>query len=175
MGLQVGKLSENFDAGDAGNLSSGNAEYNIEHSKSNNMDYVTAPAENQPHVMQSPKVILTLDATTTEAIVYAKNWTMSVLMQWTKSVNCLMNCLNFCPAAMKLHCPSIIYVYYRSQMLVRARQANRDLYLSLGPGVTCLRHNPRWSIQLLLSPSQFQLDPTLLLQMIRLLFLQVTQ
>ena len=61
VGLQVGKLSENFDAGDAGNFSSGNTEYNIheEQSKSNNMDYVTAPAENQPHMMQSPKVTLT--------------------------------------------------------------------------------------------------------------------
>ena len=53
---------ENIDAGDAGNFSSGNTEYNIhvEQSKSNNMDYVTAPAETQPHVMQSPKVALTL-------------------------------------------------------------------------------------------------------------------
>ena len=74
MGLQVGKLSENIDAGDAGNFSSGYTEYNIhvEQSKSNNMEYVTASAENQPHVMQSPKVILTLDAETTEAIVYAQ-------------------------------------------------------------------------------------------------------
>lgn len=61
MGLQVGKLMENIDAGNAGNFSSAKTEYNIhvEQSKSNNMDYVTAPAENQPHVMQSPKVTLT--------------------------------------------------------------------------------------------------------------------
>ena len=52
-------------------------------------------------------------------------------------------CVNFCPAAIKLHCPSIIYVYYRSQMLIRALRAKKDLYLSLGLDVICLRHNPR--------------------------------